>query len=555
MSMCDDCVAKLEFVYNFKNQCEKTEASLRKILELSPAAGSPKVNENGVVLFESNYEEKPDMEPVEQIEIGPLIEYARRCCKGGGKTEEDDIVSLIDDRKRYVSETIANETKFQNVTVKNETVEYVCQSCGVIFGDMDLRNNHSLNCWRNDGIGENSPPYRCRMCSKIFKTKYAMKFHLATHEPKKGKTKNVLSICDICGKQLKSESKLAIHFYNHAKVLNMANNKAGSGISCETCAEIFSNQLDLHRHEKLTHTKSPNCEICNEVFTKEIDLINHLRRHEIYLEICGICSKKFDSPEKLRHHKKTHATKPNDIFSCPICKKQFADVDLLKNHSTTHLDESYKCEKCKRTFNNVITYDFHVKQHLEPKFLCSVCGKQYFNKVTLRCHLRTHNNEKPFKCPTCDKSFSSRATLSVHKRIHSSFKPYICSYCGYSCRQSGDLAMHVRIHTGDKPYKCTFPNCDRKFTTSSQRKEHYRRHTNERNHKCKECGKAFLESKTLKVHMLTHTGEKPHCCEICGRKFRRTHHLANHIKMHNNYVINLNEVHAQDDDDRVIIAK
>lgn len=558
MSICDDCASKLEIAYNFKHQCEKTDASLRKILDMPPQNQEiifkeQKNNENKSLVLYNNFSQIENIDINEVIDITPLIQQKNIFIENyiyPVKIENEDleiiqrdeIFNLIQERKRNYSVDdkkifiTTDSTKIINEDVFNE---YSCLLCPVIYGDEESLKKHMTECSKkcnlqNDDSGENFPPFECHTCNKTFKSKHARKIHMETHlESDQGK--NNVYICDVCDKIFSNESKLALHFYNHAKLLSkefMIDENRPT--TCPKCSDIFTNEQDLNKHQQEMH-KKVTCEICTLEFEGESNLIQHLKKHGITIAYCKICFKRFETSNKLRTHLKTHTTeKKRSIFNCALCKKQFDKIELLKAHSIKHLNETYKCDKCKRNFNNVVTYKTHLIQHSEPKFLCSFCGKQYFNAVTLQGHIRSHNNERPFICPHCDKGFTSRATLSVHKRIHSSFKPYVCSYCGYSCRQSGDLAMHIRTHTGDKPYKCTFPNCDRKFTTSSQRKEHYRRHTNERNHKCKECGKAFLESKTLKVHMLTHTGEKPHPCEVCGKKFRRTHHLANHIKMHMN---------------------
>lgn len=501
-------------------------------------------------------------------EVWKLIE-ARKHVQNSSENnlEADEISSLIQERKlcnSTVSYEASNEFIKKESFSEDETLgEHTCEHCYMPFMNYDDLICHLQECAGNKSVlekllklenesmdnvefyeedaNENFPPYECKICGIYFKSKYARNGHMSTHGSNHEYDSQSAELrCDLCNKVYSSEAKLATHFQRHAVGLRKETDESTKQDTDSEVDDQLATDSEGHsndRVQKPAKSGDVRCEICNSGFQDEINLVRHLKKHGMQISVCKICLRRFDNAMKLKEHIKSHWNNhAGKVYKCPICKEQFPSAITLRNHAIAHLDENFECKKCKRSFNNKFSYEKHMKQHSEPRYLCSLCGKQYFSSVTLACHIRSHNNEKPFVCSFCKKGFSSRATLSVHKRIHSSFKPYVCNYCGYSCRQSGDLAMHIRTHTGVKPYKCTFPNCDRKFTTSSQRKEHYRRHTNERNHKCPVCQKAFLESKTLKVHMLTHTGEKPHTCEVCGKRFRRTHHLSNHMKGHRDHL-------------------
>lgn len=523
MSICEECLGKLHISYDFIHQCKNSDASLKKILNISTQPNSSSKSEESLTFYE-NISLQTDSN-FDQIDLSKIIEqrhvFIDKYLKKDSLPKEegdDEMLTLINNRKDFKSFNLINETDF--IKTENEVIDindyYLCSNCDKVFDSEESLSEHKNSC--------------------LISTSENTKVKSAVKNNTNKRNKSTFN-CDLCNKSFANAPKLALHFYNHAKTFEQEKKtcvvEENEVQQCHLCLDrIEAESLEAHlkSHDKSSH----NCEFCSKEYFNESNLITHLlKKHGIQAPFCHICSKRFDNQTSLRLHKKMHvAEKIKSVFTCPICEEKFSSTYLLKEHSLKHLSESYKCEKCVRTFNNVVSYKHHLKLHYEPKHLCSVCGKAYFTRVTLQCHLRSHTNEKPYSCTVCNKAFSSRSTLSVHRRIHSDLKAYVCMYCGYSCRQSGDLAMHIRTHTGDKPYKCTFPNCSRKFTTCSQRREHYRRHTNERNHICKDCGKAFLESKTLKVHMLTHSGEKPHSCHTCGKKFRRIHHLTYHLKSH-----------------------
>lgn len=68
----------------------------------------------------------------------------------------------------------------------------------------------------------------------------------------------------------------------------------------------------------------------------------------------------------------------------------------------------------------------------------------------------------------------------------------------------------VLYFAGDKPFKCEFPQCDRRFANSSDRKKHMHVHTSDKPYCCKinGCDKSYTHPSSLRKHMKSH-GKSP----------------------------------------------
>jgi uncharacterized Zn-finger protein len=116
-------------------------------------------------------------------------------------------------------------------------------------------------------------------------------------------------------------------------------------------------------------------------------------------------------------------------------------------------------------------------------FPCEHCGKEFKLKQHLKNHERSHfeNSLIPCTFPGCVKKFTRRNRLDLHlKAVHSGLKLFKCPHadCERSFSEKGNLMVHLRTHTGEKPYECKY--CSRVFTSVGNKKDHERRHQNQR---------------------------------------------------------------------------
>lgn len=152
--------------------------------------------------------------------------------------------------------------------------------------------------------------------------------------------------------------------------------------------------------------------------------------------------------------------------------------------------------------------------------------------------MNIHNGVNPFECeyPNCEAKFSDSSNLITHKRrYHTGEKPFNCTFegCEKNFITSTELKIHERTHNGSRPFVCDFPECDAKFSTSGSLDTHIKRHNDVKPFKC-ECGARFVTKKDLGVHSRVHSGIKPYKCtfEGCKSSFTTSGILKVHYRTH-----------------------
>ncbi|XP_001651835.2 zinc finger protein 239 [Aedes aegypti] len=207
--------------------------------------------------------------------------------------------------------------------------------------------------------------------------------------------------------------------------------------------------------------QAPNdrtCDICGKVCTTRTKLKLHRNTHlNITPYSCHVegCPKAFKSKKGLDEHMANHTG--NFALSCNICGKGFLKQSNLTSHLRTHSDEkSFRCNICKQaTFKSKKALQDHKNRHLGLKpFECGQCGKQFTNRYLLQQHeLVTHTGVR-FPCPQCDKTFTCNSYLKVHLRIHQNDRPFVCEVCNRGHVTRRDLEVHMTLHTGEKKFVC-----------------------------------------------------------------------------------------------------
>lgn len=210
----------------------------------------------------------------------------------------------------------------------------------------------------------------------------------------------------------------------------------------------------------------------------------------------------------------------NQIHTCGICHEQFTDASFIRQHVYFHRSK-YECPfDCKDWFRDF----YKLTVHLSRYHLTAVANSSSnARKTTLPSNM---------VCQICFKRFSSKASLKIHSRNHFADRRYTCTLCPKAFLQKSDLTIHIRSHTDERPYSCTIPGCDKKFRTSSHRRDHMSTHAEQKNFQCPICQKYFKAERILQGHIRLHSGLKPFDCLECGKTFSRKHHVKLHMKTH-----------------------
>lgn len=105
-----------------------------------------------------------------------------------------------------------------------------------------------------------------------------------------------------------------------------------------------------------------------------------------------------------------------------------------------------------------------------------------------------------------------------------------CQECGKTFLQLCHLKKHHFVHTDHKPFLCT--ECGKSYSSEESFKAHMLGHRGVRPFPCPQCHKTYGTKRDLQEHQVLHTGQRPFVCPECGKSFARRPSLRIHRKTH-----------------------
>ncbi|XP_006569371.1 PR domain zinc finger protein 10 isoform X3 [Apis mellifera] len=341
----------------------------------------------------------------------------------------------------------------------------------------------------------NSKEWKCSVCGLIFRKPLLLNLHSLLHGPDKIKTKTQSTICPQCGLQFQKQKELINHISQHGR-------------------------LSLKKEKRLTSLSTYKCSICYKRFATKVRLQQHYLVHGAEDQKplpCNICFKRFMNNSALSCHLKTHKEN-KQVFECPMCRQLFSQSILLKDHIETHKNEdgTFSCPYCQRIFIKYSIIRKHIRaHHCERKHKCQICAKRFATVDKLQMHLLKHSDHREFHCANCGKQFKRKDKLKEHMtKLHNSqtatdeqmsqvtqtkkFVPkvnpndynrfiYKCHQCLVGFKRRGMLVNHLAKRHPDvapesvpelnlpilrqtRDYYCQY--CDKVYKSSSKRKAH-----------------------------------------------------------------------------------
>jgi len=178
-------------------------------------------------------------------------------------------------------------------------------------------------------------------------------------------------------------------------------------------------------------------------------------------------------------------------------------------------------------------------------------------------HQALHTGHKSLQCPECPAKFTLKSVLNNHIRgVHKKERPFACEVCGRKFSTSSNRGTHLRRHLNEFGFKCDV--CQRRFVSLLQLKSHSKVHKKcdgmqwcskcstrfpsvlffERHYlkkhvgidanvlHCIFCKKVNPGRQTLEHHIFSHIREQPYFCKVCPESFSSSGGLQHHFLTH-----------------------
>ena len=449
----------------------------------------------------------------------------------------------------FCAETFSSKNDFFNHARILNPLMYPCEICGVKFAFRAFLLVHMKS---HQVDKTSSRLYVCDECGLDAKTPTRLKRHMLTH------TNEKCYKCCVCFKESPHYGTAKLHLMTHEKKFTLegqddksevtrgtalanqatvagAGETSSGGLLCDLCNQTFKTKKDLINHNKISNPLTHKCEECDAAFPFRAYLLVHMKNHgkdklNGTLYKCDECGLNAKNTTRLKRHMITHTKE--QCYKCCICPKTSSCFSTAQKHLMYHRRNGMlKCTCCNTDFPNRQALASHQLAVMEIK--CELCGQEFPNRTSRTLHLKSDHPEQILRCHLCVRVYTNQAEFASHMAYHENNKKKQCPVCGkFVSRMDKHLLSHRTLQEMDESELWMCHKCPMKFKLKSSFIRHLASHSEERNFHCHLCPKAFTSGSELGRHLRRHSSLTPHQCQECGKWFRERRNLKCHMLVH-----------------------